>query len=245
MGGSVKNVASSVGRGISGLVTLGGSEIARNNLNKNNIVNRVLQAPGTIVTGGLNGGFSGSGQSNPYITGPFSLDPEQLAGDQASIKSLGEKQYGETTNAIDTAGKSAQDYAAQTFQRMLPGLAEDYNAGHLLNSTGYQQEAARQASNLSQDVASQVAQQKLGALTARQGFDTGAMQRGLSLEDFVNQANVAKTIGAQYAPQVNNGKGTTVSGLGAGAAAGAPFGPWGSAIGAGAGALIGSNKGGK
>lgn len=246
MGGSVKNIASKVGRGVSAVYTLGGSEVARNNLSKKNVINQVMQAPGTIFTAGLNGGLSnGGGPENPNIPGPFSLDPNQLAADQAAIKGLGAKQYDESIGAIDTAGTAAQDYAAQTFKRMLPGMAEDYNAGHLLNSTGYGQAAASKAYDMSQDVANQVAQQKLGALSSRQGFDTSSLQRGLSLEDFINQANVAKTIGAQMAPQVDNGKGNAVAGLGAGAKAGSSFGPWGAAIGGGAGYLAGGGRTGK
>lgn len=53
MGGGIKNVVSSVGRGVSGVLTLGGSEIARNNLPASNPLNQVLQAPGTIFTGGM------------------------------------------------------------------------------------------------------------------------------------------------------------------------------------------------
>lgn len=224
MGGSVKNIANTVGRGVSGVLTLGGSEIARNNLGNRNPISQALGLPGTIVTGGLSGGsqmpsvFGTNQGPNPYVGGPFSLDPAQVAADQEAITGMGGKQYNETLGAIDTAGKSAQDYAAQTFQRMLPTLAEDYNSGHLLNSTGYQQEAARQGSYLAQDVANQVAQQKLGALSSKQGFDTGALQRGLSLEDFINQANVSKSIGQAFAPQAPSGKqnfGTVAQGVGA------------------------------
>lgn len=216
MGGAAKTV----GRGISGVLTLGGSEIARNNLGQNNIISKGLQTPGMIFTGGQSGGYSNA-PSAPGVQVPggpaFAIDPAQLAGDQNAITSLGEKQYQDTLAGIDTQGKAAQDYAAQTFQRMLPNIAEDYNAGHLLNSTGYQSEAARQASYLSQDVANQQAQARLNALTGRQGFEQGSLGRGLSLEDFINQANVAKTIGAQTAPQVGNGKGQTgtlLSGIG-------------------------------
>lgn len=49
---AVKNTVNTVSRVTSGVVTLGGSEIARNNLPSNNIVNKVLNAPGQIVSGG-------------------------------------------------------------------------------------------------------------------------------------------------------------------------------------------------
>lgn len=223
MGGSVKNIANSVGRGVSGVLTLGGSEIARNNLGNKNPVSQALGLPGTIFTGGASGGSQmpsvfGTNKGNPYVSGPFSLDPAQVAADQEAITGMGSKQYDETLGAIDATGQQAGTYAAQQFQRMLPTLAEDYNAGHLLNSTGYQQEAARQASNYSQDVANQVSQQKLGALSTKQGFDTGALQRGLSLEDFINQANVSKSIGQAFTPQAPTGKqnfSTAAQGVGA------------------------------
>ncbi len=185
------------------------------------------------------------GEGNPGVPGPFSIDPNQMAGDQTAINELGEKQYGETLTGIDEVGKGAQKYASETIDRMLPGIYEDMNARNLFQSSATGQEVGKQASYLAQDVARDQAEKRLAALTGRQGFQTSALQRGLSLEDFINQANVAKTIGAQMAPQVPSGKGTTVSGIGAGAAAGAPFGPWGSAIGGASGALLASNRKGK
>lgn len=210
MGGAAKTV----GRIGSGVFTLGGSELARNNLGRKSPISQALQLPGTILTGGMAGKdnmpsvFMGQDQ-NPYIGGPFSLDPVQMANDQANINNLGTKQYNETLGAIDQAGGAAQTYAKQSLDRMLPGIYEDLNARKLLNSTALEHEVSTAANNYAQDVANQVAQQKLGALTAKQGYESGALQRGLSLEDFINQANVAKTIGAQMAPQVNNGKAGT------------------------------------
>lgn len=220
MGGSV---AKTIGRVGSGVLTLGGSEIARNNLGSKNPISQALGLPGTILTGGASGpsqmpSLFGGGGNNPYIGGPFSLDPNQVSADEQAITGLGGKQYADTLAAIDENAKAQQTYAGQTVDRMLPGIYEDLNARHLLNSSALPTEIAQQASHSAQDIASQVAQQKLGALSGRQGFETGALQRGQSLEDFVNQANVAKTIGAQMAPQQPNGKqnfGTVASGVGA------------------------------
>lgn len=64
-----KKVAKSVGRGISGVFTLGTSEIARNNLGKNNLVSKILQTPGMIVTGGQSGGYGGGDPNAPVLTG--------------------------------------------------------------------------------------------------------------------------------------------------------------------------------
>lgn len=237
MGGGIKSVAGTLGRVGSGVFTLGGSEIARNNLGARNPLSQALQLPGAIMTDGASApqdipSVFGTNQGNPYVSGPFSLDPNQVTADQNAITGLGEKQYQDTLSGIDTQGKAAQDYAAQTFQRMLPNIAEDYNGRHLLDSTGYQSEAARQASYLSQDVANKQSQARLAALTGRQGFEQGALGRGLSLEDFINQGNMAKSIGTQTAPQVGSGKGSTgtlLSGIGslaplAGAVMGGPAG---------------------
>lgn len=237
MGGTAKNV----GRGIAGAVTLGGSELLQKNPYGGGPLGRGLA---DLTTGGL----AEFAQRNPFgvpvsnplalkgefwnqrllgsnpdgtaagISGPFSLDPAQLAADQASIKGLGDKQYQDTLGAIDTNADAQQKYAGETVNRMLPGIYEDLNARHLLNSSALPTEIARAANESGQDVASQVANAKFNALTGRQGFETGALQRGLSLEDFVNQANVSKSIGAAFAPQQPNGKqnfGTVAQGVGA------------------------------
>lgn len=180
------------------------------------------------------------GNKNTSVSGPFSLDPNQYASDKSAIQAEGQKQYQDTLGAIDTNAAEQQKYAGDTINRMLPGIYEDLNSKHLLNSSATGDEIGRQASYLGQDVASQRATAIQQALAGKQSFDTGSLQRGLSLEDFINQSNVAKTIGAQMAPQVGNGKGTAVSGLGAGATAGTSIMPgWGTAIGGGLGYLAG------
>lgn len=175
-------------------------------------------------------------QTNPYVSGPFGLDPAQTAKDQADITGLGNKQYSDTLGAIDTNSAAQTQHAKDLFGQMLPNIAENAQAAHLYDSTGYGQEVARQQSGIASQVASDAAQQKMQALTGKQGFETGALQRGQSLEDFINQANVAKTLGAQMAPPPPNGKqnfGTVAQGVGAlspfakigkGAAAGGPVG---------------------
>lgn len=158
------------------------------------------------------------GNTNQYVPGPFGLDPNQFANDRAAINDQGTQQYNDTLAAIDKNSAAQQQFAGQTLSEMTPGIEEGLNAQHLLNSSALPQELGRQASYLSNQVASQNAQQKLAALQGLQGFQTGALQRGLSLEDFVNQANVAKTIGAQMAPPPPSGKsqfGTVASGVGA------------------------------
>lgn len=162
--------------------------------------------------------FGNDSNKNPYVSGPFSLDPNQVAGDRGAINALGESQYKDTLSAIDTNAAEQQKFAGESVNRMLPGVYEDLNARHLLNSSALPTEIARLATDASQDVASRASEAKLAALTGRQGFETGALQRGLSLEDFVNSANVSKSIGAAFQPQPQNGKqnfGTVAQGVGA------------------------------
>lgn len=198
-------------------------------------VKSVIKNPARAVAAGITGGLSEGFQQDPYgtplpfrnplnvglnaalhigedgnpIPGPFVLNPAQVEANRAAILGEGQKQYNETLAGIDEAGTAAQKYAGQTLNRMLPGIYEDLNSKNLLNSSALPQEIGRKASELAEDVAAQQAQARLGALSGRQGFQSQALQRGLSLEDFVTNANVAKTLGAQMAPQVNNGKGNT------------------------------------
>lgn len=152
------------------------------------------------------------------ISGPFNLDMAQFDSDRSAINSLGEKQYADTLSAIDSNAEAQQKYAGQTIDRMLPDIYEDMNSRHLLQSTALPTEIARQVNSSAQDIASQRSNAIQQALVGKQGFETGALQRGLSLEDFVNQANVSKSIGAAFAPQAPTGKqnfGTVAQGVGA------------------------------
>lgn len=210
MGGSVGKIAGDVGRGVSGVLTLGGSEIARNNLGTSNPLTQALGAPGTIFTGGASGQtqmpsiFGYSGQPNPYVGGPFSLDPNQVSADQSAITGLGKKQYDQTIGELPKVVGNA-------VMQQLPQIQEKLNSQHLLNSTALPQEIARQQEALTQSLA-------IPAMQQLQGTQTGALQRGLSLEDFINQANVSKSIGQAFTPQQPNGKqnfGTVAQGVGA------------------------------
>lgn len=175
-------------------------------------------------------------QENPYIPGPFSLDPEQVAADKAAITGLGDTQFGETT-AFNATDKVARENARQrlsealikqsqdSFKQGMAGTLEDLNARNLANGSGVGQEFARQQADIATNIANQVgvvgandinrsSDLGLGALQQRQGIGQSALSRGFSLEDFIRQANVAKIIGAQTAPQVGNGKGQTGTLLG-------------------------------
>lgn len=175
----------------------------------------------TGIQGAL--GLSRDQNSSPAVPGPFGLDPAMLAKDQSDITNLGEKQYTDTLAALGTAQTADTQRAKDLFGQMLPDIAENAQAAHLYDSTGYGQEVARQQANIASQLAQQESQARLGALQGRQGFETGALQRGQSMEDFINQANVAKTLGAQMAPPPPSGKqnfGTVAQGVGA-------LSPWG------------------
>lgn len=228
MGGSV---ASTIGRVGSGIFTLGGSEIARNNLPQSSVANQLLNSPGTILTGGqYNPGglpfLPSNGQSNPYVSGPFSLDPNQLAGDQSALTGLGTSQQN-AINALsqqqyDQTLKQVPSEVANAINQENPQIMEQLNSGGLLNSSAYPQEIARQQSYLTQNLvqpamAALQAGQQSGLNTA-QGLQTGATQRGLSLEDQINNANISKTLGQVFAPQAPTGKqnfGAAAQGVGA------------------------------
>ncbi len=212
MGGTAKKIANVGGRAFGDVMTGGLAELGKKDPYYGLITN-----PSTGAAA-FNPGLFGSGQTNPYIGGPFSLDPNQLSGDKADINNLGQKQYTDTLGAIDANATAQNQRVADLMKSSLPDIAENAQAAHLYDSTGYGQEVARQQAQLASGVASQAAQDKLSALSGRQGFETGALQRGQSLEDFINQANVAKTIGAQMAPQPASGKqnfGTVAQGVGA------------------------------
>ncbi len=183
---------------------------------------------------------SSGGSESSAIPGPFTLDQGQFDADRAAISGEGDKQYQETLTGLGDVSKANTQRAKDLFGQMLPDIAENAQASHLYDSTGYGQEVGRQQANIASEVANQEAQARLAALSGKQAFGTGALQRGLSMEDFINQANVAKTIGAQMAPQQPSGKATGLSGGVAGAAAGAPFGPWGAGLGGLGGLALGS-----
>ena len=152
-----------------------------------------------------------------------------------------------------------------TFKQGLPSTEEALNAQHLLNGSGLGQELARQQGNISTNIANQIGTlgaqdytqasdqraQALQGLQANQGQALGinqaasanSLSRGISLEDFARQAQLAKAIGAQAAPQVPNGKSTGTSAGLAGAGTGATIGSAVPGVGTAIGALIGGGLG--
>jgi len=221
MGGTVKKAFSNPVRAATAISTFGTSELAR----KMGPVPRYIASLPEQGFNALTGAHFGEGGETPNIggSGAFTLDPYQLAKDKGDITGLGKQQYADTLEAIHSNSDAANAHAKDLFKTMLPDIAENAQAAHLYDSTGYGQEVARQQSQIASQLAMDEADKKLAALSGRQGFETGALQRGQSLEDFINQANVAKTIGAQMAPQAPTGKqnfSTVAQGVGA-------LSPWG------------------
>lgn len=239
MGGSVGKVLSPVARIGGDIATFGGNELLGNPLG--NLANRATGNTGGIGSGSIYGGHGlfGDPNNSQYTSGPFSINPAQVAADQAAITALGNQQQQSTLNfnaddqaarakARDALSAALTKQGQATFQQGLPATEETLNAQHLLNGSGLGQEIARQQGNLATNIANQVGVQGISdinrssdlglqALGQQQGAQTNALSRGFSLNDFINQANVAKTIGAQAAPQVGNGKGQTgmlLSGVG-------------------------------
>jgi hypothetical protein len=247
MGGvakSVTNFAKSPTRVLSAVGTGGASEAWR----------KIYHPAADLQQAGDNW-LSGNGQGSGNQSFPdFNISPEEIAANQKQITDLGQQQADQTNkfNAGDQVAREAAraklsglltQQAQQSFARTLPQTAEDYNGGHLLNSSGYGNEVARQQGYLANDIANRMGQVGvgdinrssdigLGAIQAQQGLGQQALQRGFSLQDFVRHANVAKQIGAAAAPQVGNGKagtGSLLSGIGslaplAGMAMGGPAG---------------------
>ncbi len=229
MGGAAK----AVGTGLGDVFTLGTDRIggASNPMNRiGNDIGSVLTlgASGQPLTNPINGNPLnpfGSPSSSSSSTSPFVLDPNQVAADTGAItglgatqgaaqSALGQSQYNQTTQQIPTT-------VANDIQQENPQIMETLNQNHMLDSSAYPQEIARQQEYLTQNLQmpalQQLQQTQTGALGTTQGAGQAGLGRQLSLEDFVNQANVAKSIGASAAPQVGNGKGQTgtlLSGLG-------------------------------
>lgn len=232
-----------------------------------NTIQKGVGATKTVLSG--KGNFKDVGemftgmdfQNRPGAPGatpdPLDFDAQQAAADKASIEAEGQRQYDQNLAAINDSGTAETQRAKDLFGQMLPDIAENSQAAHLYDSTGYGQEVARQQSNIASQVAEQQAQQRLAALTGKQQFQTGAIQRNMSLQDFTNQARVAKAIGATMVPQAPSSKATGMSGGIAGAGTGATIGTsiapgYGTALGALLGGVAGytggsniNNKGGK
>lgn len=183
-----------------------------------------------------------SGQSGPVPPPSSAVDPvaQQGATDQALIEQEGQRQYQQQQDFItsDAARREAArqqmaqlltKQAQESFSETLPLTAEDYNAGHLLNSSGYGNEVARQQGSLAQQIANKLGetglqdvnlqtQQQQDALGGLLGYQSSGLNRNFSLQDFQRQAQLSREIGAMSVPQTGGGKGavgSTLQGVGA------------------------------
>lgn len=195
---------------------------------------------------------------------------QQAPIDRAKIETEGERQFKqqqdqiaqeESRRATDRTdlGKLLTQQATMTFGTMLPNIAEDAQAAHLYDSTGYGQEVARQQSQLISGIANQLGQVGLqdvnlksqaqaSALQGLQGYQGQGLERTFNLQDYQRQSDLARQLGAASAPQIKGtGKGGAIlGGAGSGAATGAVVGgPVGAVVGGLAGAGLGGAVGGK
>ncbi len=216
------------------------------------------------IAGSIAKEFISPSQEDSTLGGDFSISPEEIARNKALINSEGDRQYndilGESKTQLGLRQTRRQELADllsrvsdKQFMRELPNIAENANAGGTYTGTGFSEALAREKGRNAADVQDKLAGQALtdtdaeialrnSALDKRQGFQTGALSRGFSLEDFIRSANVAKTTGQALQPKTDGKSGLgSIQGAAAGSAAGAPFGPWG----AGAGGLLGLLLGGK
>ncbi len=220
-------IAKDAGRAGLGVMSFGTSELANQALSRN--------GSGPLGQSFLD--WAGNPlPSAPIGSTPFELNPAQVASDQAAINALGTSQDAQNQQYItqdaasraaarDALAKALTTQGQAVFQQGLPQTEETLNAQHLLNGSGLGQEIARQQGYLATNIANQLGTQgaldinrtsdlKQQALQNLQGFGQSSLGRGLSLEDFTNQANLARAIGASAAPQVGNGKGQTGTLLG-------------------------------
>jgi hypothetical protein len=261
MGGAVKRAFSNPVRGVQAVSTFGTSEYWRNH---GGPLSKGLNALPTRITDMVAGTHYGDNGESPDVGAgdQFHLDPAQLAADRQAIEQEGSNQLTRSNAFIDSESANRADARAKlaaalskdaqgNFEQNVPQMLEDLNSRKLLNSSALGEKLALEQGNLQRDIATKMgvagAQDIDWASSARndaeknyQGYTGSSLQRQLSLEDFINQANVAKSIGAQMAPQVGNGKGSMISGAGAGASAGSAFGPWGALIGGVGGAALGT-----
>lgn len=188
---------------------------------------------------------SGGGPAGSFVPpNTAAAAPSQGAQDQALIESEGQRQYQQSLQSIDDLTNSATAHSKSLFASLLPNIAENSQAAHLYDSSGYGDEVARQEASMVSDLTNNRSQQIALALQNLQGFQTSGLNRNFSLQDYQRQAELSKQLGVLATPQVGNGKGSSVAGLGAGATAGTAIMPgWGTAIGAGLGYLGGGGGG--
>lgn len=218
MGGmakTVKKVVSNPGRLLSDVSTFGKYEGLRK-----------LPGPAGELVRTPENTINGIFGRTPQIGGgssDFYLDPEQMAADQNSLDALmktdSEARAASRSKLSDALIKQNQE----VFRQGMAGTLEDLNSRGLANSSGVGQEFARQQGDISSNISNQIATLGAGDIENESALRQAGLSRKFSMEDFINQANVAKSIGAQTAPQVPSGKGSALSTTAGALGAAAPF----------------------
>lgn len=198
--------------------------------------------------------------------GQASTDQNRLLAEAELQRQMGNDFASTQATSRDQMLREYADLISQQQNRILdenaPGLYEDLNTRGLLRSSelgnALGRERAKAASILQEQVGLQGLQDRQANLGELQGVQNqyqqgryGAIQRGMSLEDFARQVEAAKLTGQALAPiqqPTPSTKGATgVQGALGGGTIGANFGPTGAIIGAGAGllggGLLGNTKG--
>lgn len=142
----------------------------------------------------------------------------------------------------------------QLFDRNKPQIAEQAQAEGLFNTSGYGEGLARYQTQLDENIANILAQQGIAdrdvdinalstALATQQSYQGQGLSREFSTNDYTKQLTDAMRYGQMMTPSKPSGKGGgggAAQGAGAGAAIGTQIMPgWGTAIGAGVGAIGG------
>jgi hypothetical protein len=139
-----------------------------------------------------------------------------------------------------------------------PGIYEDLNTRGLLRSSELGNALAREKSKLAGDSMATLTQQGISdrdasiqgisdILGKTQQFQSSGLERRFTLDDFQREADQARALGSQYAPQVKGGNSVlsgVLTGAVAGGGAGASLGPYGAGIGAVLGGTAGATKSG-
>lgn len=169
------------------------------------------------------------------IVGDPSIDVNKIQENARKNYALRQQQLNDLAGVLASNRQKNMDFA-------IPQIAENANVAGIYRSTGFGNALAQKNAELMAADQNTIARAGIDNTDILTGGNDAALGRNLSLADFGRDLKASSTLGAQFAPKVQQpGKvGTTMSGAVGGGAAGAPFGPWGAAIGAGAGAVAGN-----
>lgn len=215
----------------------------------NNPIAQVI-APGQILPIKLGSDLKDSlskGRSNPAA--PGALTDEQIAAivgdpsiDVNKIKENAQKNYALRQQQLnDLAGVLASN-RQKNMDFAIPQIAENANVSGVYRSTGFGNALAQKNAELMAADQNTIARAGIDNTDILTGGNDSALGRDLSLGDFGRDLKASSTLGAQFAPKVQQpGKvGPAMSGAVGGAAAGAPLGGPGILAGGALGAAAGN-----